>query len=73
VLADGILGYISSPPGYVSLLMTSPHSWLKFTVNGSAMPRAISTEEGRFLIKVFREAVAFYERKEKEGRSGPDR
>jgi hypothetical protein len=37
------------------------------------MPRAISTEEGRFLIKVFREAVAFYERKEKEGRSGPDR
>ncbi len=31
------------------------------------------TEEGRFLIKVFREAVAFYERKEKEGHSGPDR
>ena len=31
------------------------------------------TEEGRFLIKVFRGAVAFYERKEKEGHTRPDR
>jgi DNA-binding transcriptional LysR family regulator len=31
------------------------------------------TDEGRFLIKVFREAVAFYERKEKEGHTEPDR
>ncbi len=31
------------------------------------------TEDGRFLIRAFREAVAFYERKEKEGHTGPDR
>lgn len=30
------------------------------------------TEDGRFLIKAFREAVAFYERKEKEGHTGRD-
>lgn len=32
-----------------------------------------TTEEGRFLIRFFREAVAFHDRKEKEGRSEPDR
>ncbi len=31
------------------------------------------TEEGRFLIKVFREAVAFYELKEKERHIGRER
>jgi DNA-binding transcriptional LysR family regulator len=31
------------------------------------------TAEGRFLIKVFRDAVSFYEGKEKERRTGPDR
>ena len=31
------------------------------------------TEEGRFLIRFFWEAVAFHERKEKEGHTGPDR
>lgn len=35
--------------------------------------KVVPTEEGQFLIKVFREAVAFYERKEKEGHTGPDR
>lgn len=32
-----------------------------------------TTEEGRFLIRFFREAVAFHERKEKERHTGPDR
>ncbi len=31
------------------------------------------TDDGRFLIKAFRQAVAFYERKEQEGSSGADR
>ncbi len=31
------------------------------------------TEEGRFFIKFFREAVAFYERKQREGHTGPDK
>ena len=31
------------------------------------------TEDGQFLIRAFRKAVAFYERQEKEGLTEPDR
>jgi hypothetical protein len=31
------------------------------------------TDEGQFLIRVFREAVALHDRKEQEGRNEPDR